>query len=119
MVDIMDNRQRADEFAYYVALELKGKITSHGKTAKATAEAIRRPTATMNRWLNGKLPLPLSVLCEACEFLEIDPTSVVQNAYDRLAIRRGERNGKQYDEDSKLIALEEQQELENLKPSVW
>lgn len=93
----MSNLKRADEFARFVALELKGRIISQGFTAKAVAEGIGRPAATLNRWLNNKLPLPLTVLCEISELIGVEPADVVRLAYDRLAVRYGEVNGYQYE----------------------
>lgn len=112
----MSNRKRGDEFAKYVALELKGRIVSRGFTAKAVAEGIGRPSATFNRWLNNKLPLPLSVLCEAAEFIDCDPQEIVSLSYDRLAVRYGERHGAQYGADDHLYVDDEIALLEELNP---
>ena len=95
----MNIRKRAEVFALYVGLELKGKIASRGYTAKSVAEAIGRQPAAFNRWLNGKVELPLTVLCEACEYIDVDPTAVVEDAYSRLAVEQGERDGQVYLED--------------------
>ncbi len=84
-----------------MALELKGAIISRGFTAKAVAEGIGRPAPTLNRWLNAKLPLPLAILCEACEFIDIDPQQIVANAYDRVLVMYGERNGVTYTQEDR------------------
>ena len=113
----MINRDRAEQFARLVALELKGKIVAHGFTAKAVAEGIDRPAATMNRWLNGKLELPLSVFGEACEYINIDPHQVMEDAYSRLVILHGERDGFTYSEESVAEASKELSALESASPS--
>ncbi len=93
----MSNFKRAEEFSKYVALELKGRIIAQGFTAKAVASGINRPAATLNRWLNNKLPLPLAVLCEAAEYIGVSPSDIVSLAYDRLSVRHGELSGVSYD----------------------
>ena len=92
----MNIRQRAETFSTYVGLELKGRITTQGFTAKHVATAIGRQPAAFNRWLNGKVELPMSVLCEACEFINIEPSRVIDDAYSRLAVEFGERDGRFY-----------------------
>lgn len=92
----MNIRQRAETFSRYVGLELKGKITSQQFTAKAVAEGIGRQPAAFNRWLNGKVEIPMTVLCEACEYIDIEPAKVVEDAYARLAVEYGERDGLVY-----------------------
>lgn len=93
----MNNHQRAETFALYVALELKGKITSRGYTAKQVAHMVGRPAATMNRWLNGKLALPISVLGAASEAIGVDPDQIVEDAYSRLCVEFGEADGTTYE----------------------
>lgn len=95
----MNIRQRAEVFSRYVGLELKGKIVSQQYTAKAVAEGIGRQPAAFNRWLNGKVELPMSVFCEACEFIDVEPSRLVEDAYSRLAVEFGERDGRLYPED--------------------
>ncbi|WP_424937557.1 MULTISPECIES: helix-turn-helix domain-containing protein [Bacteria] len=92
----MDIRKRAETFSRYVGLELKGRITTQQFTAKAVAEAIGRQPAAFNRWLNGKVEIPMSVLCEACEFIDVEPSKIVEDAYSRLAVEYGERDGRIY-----------------------
>ena len=92
----MNIRQRAETFSRYVGLELKGKIVSQQFTAKAVAEAIGRQPAAFNRWLNGKVEMPMTVLCEACEYIDIEPSKIVDDAYSRLAVDFGERDGRIY-----------------------
>lgn len=103
----MSNRQRADLFAQYVGLELKGRIVSQGSNATAVANFIGRSPSAFNRWLNGKAEIPLAVLCQACEAIDIDPTLVVDYAYNRMAVVLGERNGEKYDPDVVTGAIEE------------
>lgn len=96
----MDIRRRAELFSRYVGLELKGKITSQEYTAKAVAEGIGRQPAAFNRWLNGKVEMPMTVLCEACEYIDVEPSKIVDDAYSRVAVEQGERDGRIYpDED--------------------
>ena len=92
----MNNRERAETFARYVGLELKGRIVTRGFTAKGVAEGIGRGSANFNRWLNGKVELPLTVLAEACEYIDIDPNPVVEDAYSRMCVELGERDGTTY-----------------------
>lgn len=92
----MNIRQRAETFSRYVGLELKGKIVSQQYTAKSVAEAIGRQPAAFNRWLNGKVEMPMTVLCEACEYIDVEPAKVVEDAYARLAVEFGERDGRLY-----------------------
>lgn len=80
----MDIRDRAETFSTYVGLELKGKITARGFTAKAVAERSRRSASALNKWLNGHVELPMSVLCEACEIIGVSPAAIVDAAYERL-----------------------------------
>ena len=49
----------------------------------------------------------LAVLCQACEAIDIDPTLVVDYAYNRMAVVLGERNGEKYDPDVVTGAIEE------------
>ncbi|WP_433674809.1 hypothetical protein [Microbacterium gorillae] len=92
----MNIRKRAETFSRYVGLELKGRIISQQFTAKGVAEGIGRQPAAFNRWLNGKVEMPLTVFCEACEYIDVDPTRVVEDAYSRLAVEYGERDGELY-----------------------
>lgn len=93
----MDKRERAELFAKYVGLALKGRIITQGRTAKAVAEQMRRSPAAFNRWLNGKVELPISVFAEACEVIDVEPHTVIEDAYSRLCIEHGERDGSTYD----------------------
>ena len=86
----MNNRERSEIFARYVGLQLKGTIVARAATAKQVAAGIGRADANLNRWLNGKTEIPVSVLCEVCEFLGVDPSTVVQHAYDRMVFENGE-----------------------------
>lgn len=95
----MNIRQRAETFSRYVGLELKGKITTRGYTAAAVAQGIGRQPAAFNRWLNGKVEMPMTVLCAACEFIDIEPARVVESAYDRIALEFGERDGSLFADD--------------------
>lgn len=88
----MNIRNRAHLFSVYVGLELKGRITSRGFTAKQVAEGIGRQPAAFNRWLNGKVEIPLTVFCEACELIDIEPSKIVEDAYSRVAFEQGERD---------------------------
>lgn len=93
----MNIRQRAETFSRYVGLELKGKITTQGFTAKSVAEAIGRQPAAFNRWLNGKVEIPMTVFCEACEYVDVEPAKLIEDAYARLAVEFGERDGRMYE----------------------
>ncbi|MGO1769587.1 MAG: helix-turn-helix domain-containing protein [Microbacterium sp.] len=79
----MDTRQRAVLFTRYVGLELKGKITARGHTAKSVAETAHRSPAAFNRWLNGRVDLPLTVLFEACEIIGVAPAVIIEAACER------------------------------------
>ncbi|UOQ60345.1 helix-turn-helix domain-containing protein [Leucobacter rhizosphaerae] len=92
----MNNRQRSETFARYLGLELKGKIIRQGHTAKSVADAIGRSPAAFNRWLNGKVEIPLSVFVEACEAIDLEPQGLVEDAYSRLCFEFGERDGFSY-----------------------
>lgn len=88
----MTTRQRGELFGRYVGLELKGAIVSRTLTAKAVAEQIGRADANLNRWLNGKTEIPIAVLCEVCEVLDLEPRTIVEHAYDRMVEELGERD---------------------------
>lgn len=79
-------------FGRYVGLELKGAIVSRSLTAKAVAERIGRADANLNRWLNGKTEIPITVVCEVCEVLDLEPRTIVEHAYDRMIEELGERD---------------------------
>ena len=89
----MNKRDRSELFAKYVGLALKGRIITQGRTAKSVAEEMQRSPAAFNRWLNGKVELPLSVMAEACEAIDVEPATVVEDAYSRLCLEHGERDG--------------------------
>lgn len=89
----MSSRDRADDFARFVGLELKGRIVSRGFTAQHVARAGGRSPAAFSRWLNGKVEIPLAVLCESCEIIGVDPREVVDAAYRRLAPGAGGVDG--------------------------
>ncbi|MDR2257027.1 MAG: helix-turn-helix domain-containing protein [Arthrobacter sp.] len=95
----MNNRQRADEFVRFIGLELKGAITAQGFTAKYVADELGRSASAFNKYLNGKQELPLAALCEAAEIIDLDPTVIVERAYDRLAVTHGDRDGDTYGAD--------------------
>ncbi|WP_158609491.1 helix-turn-helix domain-containing protein [Cellulomonas triticagri] len=80
----MSSRERAEVFTRLVGLELKGRIVSRGFTAQQVARAGGRSPAAFSRWLNGKVEIPLAVLCESCEIIGVDPKDVVEAAYGRL-----------------------------------
>lgn len=104
----MDIFEKAEIFATYVGLELKGAITARGRTAKEIAEFTRHSPAAFNRWLNGKTPIPVTVLCEVCEVLEIDPQKIVGWAYDRIAVAYGEPGTIAVDAEEVLTAAEQE-----------
>lgn len=88
------SNERAERFALYVGLELKGMIVSKGFTALRVAQTTGRQPAAFNRWLNGKVDIPVRVLCEACEVIDAEPSEVVGRAYDRMVAVLGERDGR-------------------------
>lgn len=88
----MDTRKRAELFSRYVGLELKGAISSRQMTAKNVAVTIHRSPAAFNRWLNGKVEIPVSVVCEACEVIDVEPAYIVETAYNRMVHELGERD---------------------------
>lgn len=94
----MNKRERSETFSRYVGLALKGRIITQGRTAKAVAEEMRRSPAAFNRWLNGKVELPLSVFAEACEAIDVEPQSIIEDAYSRLCLEYGERDGTMHEE---------------------
>ncbi|WP_188022741.1 MULTISPECIES: helix-turn-helix transcriptional regulator [unclassified Leucobacter] len=96
----MNKRDRSELFARYVGLALKGRIITQGKTAKAVATEMQRSPAAFNRWLNGKVEIPLSVFAEACEVIDVEPHTIVEDAYSRLCLEHGERDGTMHPEDS-------------------
>ena len=85
----MNKRERADEFVRFVGLELKGAITARGHHASKVAKEMGRSVTAFSNWLNGKTPIPMSVLCEACEVIGVNPTYIVDTAYNRLAVAYG------------------------------
>ncbi|AZS46637.1 MULTISPECIES: helix-turn-helix domain-containing protein [Microbacterium] len=87
-----NTRERGELFGRYVGLELKGAIVSRSLTAKAVAERIGRADANLNRWLNGKTEIPIAVVCEVCEVLDLEPRTIVEHAYDRMIEELGERD---------------------------
>lgn len=107
----MDIRKRAEIFSRYVGLELKGKITTQGYSAKAVAEGIGRQPAAFNRWLNGKVEIPLSVFCEACEYIDVEPQKLIEDAYSRLAVEHGERTGYVYPHEDFAILIKKQESV--------
>lgn len=86
----MNKRERADEFVRFVGLELKGAITARGHHATKVAKEMGRSAAAFSNWLNGKTPIPMSVMCEACEVIGVEPTYIVDTAYNRLTVAYGE-----------------------------
>lgn len=96
----MSTRHRAERFAQYVGLELKGAIIARGFTAKQVAESTGRSPAAFNRWINGKAELPIVALSESCEFIGIEPSVIVENAYARMIMEFGELDGTQYEEEN-------------------
>ncbi|WP_295014843.1 helix-turn-helix transcriptional regulator [uncultured Microbacterium sp.] len=87
----MNTRERGELFSRYIGLELKGAIVARALTAKAVAEQIGRADANLNRWLNGKTEIPIGVVCEVCEVLDLEPRTIVEHAYDRMIDELGER----------------------------
>lgn len=82
----MDMQDRAQLFTRFVGLELKGRITARGFTAKAVATEARHSPAAFNRWLNGRVEIPLAVLHEACEIVGVHPGVIIDAAYDRVLL---------------------------------
>jgi transcriptional regulator with XRE-family HTH domain len=108
----MDIQKRAAEFGRLVGLELKGRIISQGFTANDVADETGHSRAAFNRWLNGKVEIPVHVMCEACEAIDWDPSNIVETAYDRMVGIYGELTGAPADEDTVEFALGEIEQLE-------
>lgn len=113
----VDKRERAAEFVRLLGLELKGRIVSQGWTANAVARSMNRSPAAFNRWLNNRVEIPLGVLCEACETIDVDPSTVVDYAYNRLAVLYGERDGSTYSDEDVAASADETTRLD-AQPSV-
>ena len=113
----MNTRARAEAFARYLGLELKGRIVSQGFTALKVAQMTGRSPAAFNRWLNGKVDLPVAVLCEAAEVIDVEPRDIVDAAYNRMAVALGERSGLIYDEESVAAAYAEAEEQSKAEPA--
>lgn len=88
----MNNAARAALFTTYVGLELKGRITTRGFNAQQVSTQTNHSPAAFNRWLNGKTPIPMAVLCEVCEVIGVEPRRIVTAAYDRLLQEHGRPN---------------------------
>jgi transcriptional regulator with XRE-family HTH domain len=86
----MNNAERAALFTKYVGLELKGRIAARGFNALQVSTQTDHSPAAFNRWLNGKTPIPMTVLCEACEVIGVEPRRIVTAAYDRLIEEDGQ-----------------------------
>lgn len=80
----MDMQQQGKLFTRLVGLELKGRIVARGFTAQDVATATNHSPAAFNRWLNGKVELPLRVLCEACAVINVTPSEITDAAFERL-----------------------------------
>lgn len=104
----MSTRERADAFVRFVGLELKGRITANGFTAAQVAQRMGRSPAAFNRWLNNKQDIPMAVLCEACEIIDSDPMPIIEEAYSRMAILLGERDGHEYPADDVAVVQVDQ-----------
>lgn len=87
----MDINDRADLFAEYVGLALKGKITQYGWTISGVAKELGHGPTAMTNWLNSKRGhLPLRILDKVCELIDIEPQDVVREAYERLVKEYGD-----------------------------
>lgn len=104
----MNTKKRAQTFVRYVGLELKGAITARGFNANQVANTIERSEAAFNRWLNGKVDIPMSVLCEAAEVIDVDPQFIVDAAYNRMVGLLGERWDGKVDAEMAEYAASEQ-----------
>ncbi|WP_313278950.1 helix-turn-helix domain-containing protein [Timonella senegalensis] len=110
----MSTRHRAERFAQYVGLELKGTIIARGFTAKQVSELTGRSPAAFNRWINGKAELPIVALSESCEVIGIEPNVIVENAYARMIMDFGELDGTQYeDEAAEVIGFPQVPQIED------
>ena len=107
----MDMRGRADKFAEYVGLALKGAITEHGFAASAVADRLGRSRSAFTNWLNTrKATLPLEVLAEACEVIGVEPSEVVKSAYERLCREHGPARPDRASLSNVVRTLEDQRE---------
>lgn len=112
----MNTRARAEAFARYLGLELKGRIVSQGFTALKVAQTTGRSPAAFNRWLNGKVDIPVTVLCEASEVIGVEPQEIVDAAYSRMVITLGELDGTTYDPEAVAHAHAEVDAIEKGAP---
>lgn len=112
----MNKRERADTFVRFVGLELKGAITARGFHASKVAKQMGRSVAAFSNWLNGNTQIPMSVLCEACEVIGVDPTFIVDTAYNRLAVAYGEagQDSSSYDQEAINAARSNEPQIKNL-----
>lgn len=110
----MNTRARAEAFARYLGLELKGRIVGQGFTALKVAQSTNRSPAAFNRWLNGKVDIPVVVLCEAAEVIGVEPQDIVDAAYSRMVVTLGELDGTTYGDE---VTAHSQVEVDALEKS--
>lgn len=113
----MNTRERADMFVRFVGLELKGAITARGFHASKIAKQMGRSPAAFSNWLNGNTQIPMSVLCEACEIIGVEPTFIVDTAYSRLAVGYGEpgKSTSTYDQDAIDAARSNEPQIKRIR----
>lgn len=96
----MTNTDRGLIFGKYVGLELKGAIISRGNTAAGVAKSLGHSQSAFTNWLNGKVQIPISVVVNASEVIGIEPSQIIDAAYDRLVYEFGEFDGFKYSESN-------------------
>jgi hypothetical protein len=83
----MDTRNRGQEFARLLRLELKQELVKAkpNHSIRSVTHAIGRIHPTLANWLNGNGgEIPIVIVVDVCEVIGIDPCDVVKNAYTKL-----------------------------------
>lgn len=75
---------RSNRFAQLVGLELKGEFAKHNISQTKVADHLGHSRGGYSKWINAKPSMPLETFLNTCEFIGVDPRTIVDAAYSRL-----------------------------------
>jgi len=76
-------------FNELVGEEIAKALVTVNATQGTVAIAVGVERATLNRYLNGKKPIPLATFNDVCEAIGAEPRVLIDRAYVRLVAELG------------------------------
>lgn len=79
-----NKKNEAEDFARYIGEQVRGEAAMRGMSASELSRQMEIDRVTLTRYLTGKRAMPVPVLFLASQVLEVDASTVIARAQERM-----------------------------------